>query len=72
VNLQLDTRAEVFEEESFGVDIKRTHTCLYAVATEDDYAWMMMNLGKIQPSTEIGHTVDRGWCFLWHNSTSVP
>jgi hypothetical protein len=69
VKVQLNTELEVVEDDEFnGVKLTRRYTCLYATVDDNDYAWMVMNLGKIEPSTGLVNTEDRGWCFRWSNS----
>jgi hypothetical protein len=69
VNLQLNSELEVVEETVAGsAKLTRRYTCLYATVDDNDYAWMAMNLGNIQPSTGLTFTDHRGWCFRWTQS----
>lgn len=69
VSIKLESRREP-EEESYDLDGKtvkstRYNTCLYALVEDDDFAWMTLNLGTINPSSRLTSTEQRGWCFAW-------
>lgn len=66
LRLKCEKEVEVEIEKLGGQTISRTYTRVYGILdTDDDLAWMTMNLGNLKPSTSLIRTEHRGWQFEW-------
>lgn len=65
LHLKCEKETEVEEFDS-GETLTRSYTRVYGILdTDDDLAWMTMNLGNLKPSTSLIRTEHRGWQFEW-------
>lgn len=65
LHLKCEKETDVEELDSGGT-LARSYTRVYGILdTDDDLAWMTMNLGNLKPSTSLIRTEHRGWQFEW-------
>lgn len=66
VDITLEVKNEIVQEDDNYYQTSRTYTRVYGLlASDDDVAWMRLNLGDLKPATKLTHGEVRGWQFHW-------